>query len=209
MAAPAKSGNRNRSRGRRQRMLPRTTPEQHIRIGPEVQASLRWTPPGGTLGTISREAAARAARLEGRRGELEQAAESCAAGPSLLSALRTGPVALITEVKRRSPSKGAIAPGLDAVAQARAYVAGGSSAISVLTEPDHFGGSTDDLINVRSAVLVPALKKDFHVSPIQLIEARALGASAALLIARALSPSTLREMLEVGRTLGLELLVEV
>jgi len=174
-----------------------------------VQASLRWTPPGGTLGTISGEAAARAEQLEARRAELERAAATTPKGPSLLAALSTGPVALITEVKRRSPSKGAIAPGLDSVTQARAYVRGGAAAISVLTEPDHFGGSTDDLVAVRAAVPVPALKKDFHVATIQLIEARALGASAALLIARALSPSALRELLGVGRDLELELLVEV
>jgi indole-3-glycerol phosphate synthase len=209
MAAPSKSGNRDRSRGGRQRLLPRTTPEQLIRIGPEVQASLRWTPPGGTLGTISREAEARAAALESRRAELERAAEDSPAGPSLLLALRSDSVGLITEVKRRSPSKGAIAPGLNAVEQARAYVAGGAAAISVLTEPDHFGGSTGDLLAVRAAVSAPALKKDFHVAPIQLIEARAFGASAALLIARALSPSRLRELLDLGRELSLELLVEV
>lgn len=118
-------------------------------------------------------------------------------------------MALITEVKRRSPSKGAIAPALDAAQQARAYVDGGSAAISVLTEPDHFGGSTSDLLAVRAAVGVPSLKKDFHVEPIQLLEARALGASAALLIARALSPATLRALMDLGRALGLELLVEV
>ena len=116
---------------------------------------------------------------------------------------------LITEVKRRSPSKGAIAPGLDAASQARAYVEGGAAAISVLTEPAHFSGSTDDLLVVRSTVGVPALKKDFHVRPIQLVEARALGASAALLIARALSPDRLREMVETARSLSLEVLIEV
>jgi indole-3-glycerol phosphate synthase len=174
-----------------------------------VQASLRWTPPGGTLGTISREAAARASGLETRRAELERAAADAPTAPSLRAALSGASIALITEVKRRSPSKGAIAPTLDAVDQARAYVAGGSAAISVLTEPDHFGGSTVDLVAVRAALTVPALKKDFHVEGIQLVEARALGASAALLIARALSPKRLRELLELGRALKLELLVEV
>jgi indole-3-glycerol phosphate synthase len=174
-----------------------------------VQASLRWTPPGGTLGTISREAEARANGLALQRDELERSAATVPSGPSLLAALAGGDVALITEVKRRSPSKGAIAPALDAVAQARAYVAGGAAALSILTEPDHFGGSTADLVDVRAAVAAPALKKDFHVDAIQLVEARALGASAALLIARALSPAKLRELMQVGRMLGLELLVEV
>ena len=131
------------------------------------------------------------------------------AGPSIESAHRTGSVGLVAEVKRRSPSKGSIAPTLDAPTQARAYVGGGAAAISVLTEPAHFGGTTSDLLGVRSAVQVPVLKKDFHVRPIQLVEARALGASAALLIARALAPDRLREMIDVARGLELEVLVEV
>ena len=81
--------------------------------------------------------------------------------------------------------------------------------MSILTEPAHFGGSTDDLIAVRRAIGLPVLKKDFHVAPVQLLEARALGASAALLIVRAVSPETLRELMATGRALGLELLVEV
>jgi len=174
-----------------------------------VQAFLRWTPPGGVLGTICLESEARAARLSGRSAELERLAASAPAGPSLAQALRRADVALIAEVKRRSPSKGSIAPDLDAVTQARAYVAGGAAAISVLTEPAHFSGSLEDLEAVRAALPVPALKKDFHVRPIQLMEARASGASAALLIARALDPDRLRQMMETGRELGLELLVEI
>jgi indole-3-glycerol phosphate synthase len=174
-----------------------------------VQAFLRWTPPGGTLGTICHEAEARAAELHSRLDELEGEASRAEAGPSLAAALRRSDVRLIAEVKRRSPSKGAIAPALDAPAQARAYVNGGAAAISVLTEPVHFAGSATDLRDVRAAVAVPALKKDFHVRPIQLVEARALGASAALLIARALSPERLRDMCETARRLELEVLVEV
>jgi indole-3-glycerol phosphate synthase len=174
-----------------------------------VQAFLRWTPPGGTLGTICHEAEARAAALEARADELERDASRTPAGPALACALRGVDLRLIAEVKRRSPSKGAIAPALDAAEQARAYVAGGAAAISVLTEPAHFGGSTTDLRAVRAAVAVPALKKDFHVRPIQLVEARALGASAALLIARALSPERLRELTDTARRLQLEVLVEV
>lgn len=130
-------------------------------------------------------------------------------GPSLLAVLRGPAVALLTEIKRRSPSKGAIAESLDAVAQARAYASGGAAGVSVLTEPAHFGGSISDLIAVRQNLPIPALKKDFHVAPIQLIEARALGASAALLIARALTPALLDELMALGRELALELLVEV
>jgi indole-3-glycerol phosphate synthase len=174
-----------------------------------VQAFLRWTPPGGTLGTICHEAEARAAELHAREDELEREASRAAPAPSLAAALRGSDVRLIAEVKRRSPSKGSIAPALEAPAQARAYVGGGAAAISVLTEPAHFGGSTADLRDVRAAVAVPALKKDFHVRPIQLVEARALGASAVLLIARALSPERLREMTDTARRLELEVLVEV
>lgn len=174
-----------------------------------MQGFLRWTPPGGVLGTICGESEARAARLSARAAELERLAAAAPAAPSLAAALRGAHVALIAEVKRRSPSKGSIAPDLDAVTQARAYVAGGAAAISVLTEPAHFAGSLTDLEAVRAALDVPALKKDFHVRPIQLIEARAAGASAALLIARALDPDRLREMMEIGRHLGLELLVEI
>ncbi len=174
-----------------------------------MQGFLRWTPPGGILGTICQESEARAARLSTRSVELERLAAAAPAARSLAAALRGTHVALIAEVKRRSPSKGSIAPDLDAATQARAYVEGGATAISVLTEPDHFSGSLEDLQAVRAAVNAPALKKDFHVRPIQLVEARAAGASAALLIARALDPERMREMMRAGRDLGLELLVEI
>lgn len=138
-------------------------------------------------------------------------ARNATAGPSLLTALRRSgeSVGVIAEVKRRSPSKGTIAGSLDAAEQARCYEEGGAAAISVLTEPAHFGGSNDDLIDVRATVKIPALKKDFHVSVIQLVEARILGASAALLIARAVAPERLKELVVQGRALGVELLVEV
>ncbi len=155
------------------------------------------------------EAHVRALALESRRAELERQADLRGVGPSLERALRGGFVSLLTEVKRQSPSKGLIAPRLDAAAQARAYAGGGAAGISVLTEPVHFGGSSDDLLTVRNAVALPVLKKEFHVAPIQLLEARALGASAALLIARALSPDDPPALMGYGAGLGLELLVEV
>ena len=175
-----------------------------------VSAALsRWSPPGGTLGAIADQAQVRASALNSRRHELELACGSTPVGPSLRAVLRGPMVALLAEVKRRSPSKGAIAEGLDAVEQAKAYAAGGAAAVSVLTEPTHFGGSIADLVAVRWQVALPVLKKDFHVAPIQLIEARALGSSAALLIARALDPARLVELMDLGRALNLELLVEV
>ena len=149
-----------------------------------MQAFSRWAPPAGTLGRIVGEARERAAQLRDRRGEL--AAQAAAAGPvpGMADFLRADLVGGIAEVKRASPSTGPIRPGLDAGAQARAYESGGARAISVLTEPVHFGGSAADLATVRAAVALPMLRKDFHVDPVQLVEARAHGASAALLIAR-------------------------
>lgn len=155
------------------------------------------------------EAEARATSLEEDVEALSADAEETLPGPSLERALRGSTVAVIAEVKRRSPSRGDIAAGLDAVAQAQAYLSGGASAVSVLTEPIHFGGSNVDLADIRMEVAIAALKKDFHVAPVQLMEARALGASAALVIARAVSPERFAELMEAGRSLGLELLVEV
>ncbi|MEP6991351.1 MAG: indole-3-glycerol phosphate synthase TrpC [bacterium] len=174
-----------------------------------MQAFSRWTPPTGVLGQIVKEAEARAEALHARAAMLEEAAALAPAAPSLRAALRRESVGLLAEVKRRSPSKGSIAEGLDATDQARAYQQGGAAGLSILTEPAHFGGSVDDLRNVRAVLGLPLLKKDFHVAPIQLLEARVLGASAALLIARALPPDQLAVMMRVGASLGLELLVEV
>ena len=155
------------------------------------------------------EARERAKALEPKRIELERQAGGARSGRPFAASLRRGHVGVIAEVKRRSPSKGWINRDLSAEDQARDYELGGAAAVSVLTEPLHFGGSTDDLSAVLAAVALPVLKKDFHVQPIQLVEARALGASAALIIARALAPDLLRTMVDAGRDLGLELLVEV
>ncbi|MFN9424437.1 indole-3-glycerol phosphate synthase TrpC, partial [Gemmatimonas sp.] len=105
--------------------------------------------------------------------------------------------------------KGAIAPGLDARVQAAAYVAGGAAAISVLTEPTRFGGDLADLRAVSHAVPVPVIRKDFLVHPVQLWEARAAGASAALLIVRSLSPDALPRLMDAAAAAGLATLVEV
>ena len=129
--------------------------------------------------------------------------------PSLAAALRGKDVAIIAEVKRRSPSKGDINPTLEAAEQAREYESGGARGVSVLTEGAHFGGSPEDFEEVREAVSVPLLKKDFHVDPLQLLEARVLRASALLLIARALNPALLIELASFAKDLGLEVLVEV
>jgi len=174
-----------------------------------VQASSAWTPPSGTLGCIVDEARTRARALKNRAADLEREAAVVKGVLPFAPALRAASVGVIAEVKRRSPSKGWIQPSLDAAKQAAAYASAGAVAISILTEPDHFAGSTNDLTQARRAVSVPVLKKDFHVAPIQLVEAKSLGASAALLIVRALGPVGLRELLATARELALEVLVEV
>jgi indole-3-glycerol phosphate synthase len=178
----------------------------------EVQAfssSAPWTFPEGTLGTLTREAHARAAAVLPTMAEvMARAADQPPASP-FASALLSGEVRVIAEVKRASPSKGAIAPHLDAVAQATAYTRGGAAAISVLTEPTRFGGALGDLADVAAAVSVPVIRKDFLVHPVQLWEARAAGASAALLIVRALSPEELPRLMEAAAEAGLATLVEI
>ena len=116
---------------------------------------------------------------------------------------------VIAEVKRKSPSKGALADIPDPAVLAAAYTRGGAAAISVLTEQRRFGGSLDDLRAVRAAVETPILRKDFIVSSYQLVEGRAAGADLALLIVAALDDDELRRLYAEARELGLTVLVEV
>ena len=155
------------------------------------------------------EAAARAGGLAGRRDELVERAAARPARRPFAAALRRSDVALLTEIKRRSPSKGAINPTLDFPAFVRGYASGGAAALSILTQTSHFGGDVQDLAVASEVASVPVLRKDFLVSPLQLLEARAMGASAALLIARAVPPTLLGELFAAARELGLETLVEV
>jgi indole-3-glycerol phosphate synthase len=180
---------------------------------PETQAfsapRSAWHPPSGTLGALVAAAYQRAAADAGAAPRWRERAESAAPPPSFRDALRRSSVAVIAEVKRRSPSKGSINPALNAPAQARMYATGGAAAVSVLTEPDRFGGSMEDLAEVAASVALPVLRKDFIVASGQLYEARARGAAAALLIVRALPREALVELHDVGRTIGLDLLVEI
>ncbi len=122
----------------------------------------------------------------------------------------SGPeVAVIAEVKRASPSKGALAAIADPAGLAADYEAGGARVISVLTEPRRFGGSLDDLAAVRDAVGVPVLRKDFIISAYQLWEARAYGADLVLLIVAALEQNALVSLVERAASIGLVPLVEV
>ena len=120
-----------------------------------------------------------------------------------------GEVAVIAEVKRRSPSKGALAPDLDPAALAGAYAAGGAACLSVLTDEEFFGGSTDDLAVARAACDLPALRKDFTVSEHDVVDARLMGADAVLLIVAALTTDELTRFLGLARALSLDALVEV
>ncbi|MDX6203378.1 MAG: indole-3-glycerol phosphate synthase, partial [Frankiales bacterium] len=123
--------------------------------------------------------------------------------------LRRPGVSVIAEVKRSSPSKGALAAVADPAALARDYEAGGASVISVLTEQRRFGGSLADLDAVRAAVDVAVLRKDFIVTSYQLWEARAHGADLALLIVAALEQNALESLVERTISLGMTPLVEV
>lgn len=117
-------------------------------------------------------------------------------------------VRIIAEVKRASPSRGALADIPDPAALALSYEAGGASAISVLTEGRKFGGSLADLVAVRDAVSLPVLRKDFIAEPYQVFEARAAGADIVLLIVAALDQVTLASLFDLARQLGMAILVE-
>ncbi len=118
-------------------------------------------------------------------------------------------MAVISEIKRRSPSKGDLDPGLDAAEVAAEYEAGGASCLSVLTDEAFFGGSRADLEAARSACSLPVLRKDFTVGPLDLCDARAMGADAVLLIVAALDDAELTSLVDLARGLGLAALVEV
>ncbi len=147
----------------------------------------------------------------GRLSPADRERLACCARPvrDFAAALRDRvDVAVIAEVKKCSPSAGAIAPECEASKQALAYQYGGAAAVSVLTEPSVFGGSFADLSDVADAVDVPVLCKDFVVDPVQLFVARGHGADAVLLIVSVLGRLT-REYADVAETLGLTPVVEV
>jgi indole-3-glycerol phosphate synthase len=127
----------------------------------------------------------------------------------MYDSLRREHVAVIAEVKRSSPSKGAINPGIASGLQAASYERGGASAVSVLTEPEKFGGKSGDVIEVLGATRLPVLRKDFLVTTAQLVETASLGATAILLIVRAIEPNRLAGLSRAAAELGLEILFEV
>ncbi|MBE0607743.1 MAG: indole-3-glycerol phosphate synthase TrpC [Dehalococcoidia bacterium] len=159
---------------------------------------------------------ARAAKAAVPASELEQRLASAPPVVAFEARLRRdSPVAVIAEVKRASPSKGDIAPGMDAVAQAMKYARGGAAGISVLTEPTWFKGTLEDMSGVRDAVEAlgearPAiLRKDFVVDEYQVLEARVHGADSVLLIVASLDDVQLTHLMARSRALGMEPLVEV
>lgn len=162
-----------------------------------------------TLNNLIEAARARLPALRRRRHEIVTLARGAPQPPSWRSAFTEDVVGVIAEVKRRSPSAGEIARDLDPAALARAYGSGGACAVSVLTEREHFGGSLEDLESVRASVSLPVLRKDFLLDPVQVYEARAAGASAVLLIVRALDAGALADLVAAARDAGLGSLVEV
>ncbi len=180
-----------------------------------------------TTGTIlDRIVADRRVRLVEDRAQRDEGAlhalvEGARPPISFATRLRAGRLAappsrlrLVAEIKRASPSKGVFDADLDAVEQARQYAEAGAAAISILTEPDHFKGSIRDLTAVSAAFdgdpdRPALLRKDFIFDPYQVLEARAFGADALLLIVMLLEPAALRDLLAQTRELGMEALVEV
>ena len=121
----------------------------------------------------------------------------------------SGDIAVISEIKRRSPSKGDLAPGLDPVELAGQYERGGAACLSVLTDVDFFGGSIEDLVAARAACTLPVLRKDFTVSARDVCDARIMGADCVLLIAAALDQAELESFLKLSRAIGFDALVEI
>ncbi len=163
---------------------------------------------------LERILAHKSAELAERRqavgeAELERLAAAAPPARAVIDRLSPRSLGVIAEVKRASPSKGAIALDLDATTQARSYAEGGALAISVLTDEQFYHGSLDDLRAIRAAVEPPVMRKDFILDRYGLLEARAAGADMVLLIVAALEQRTLAGLVAETRALGMTPLVEV
>jgi indole-3-glycerol phosphate synthase len=180
---------------------PTDTPTGLPAVALLTEAELARVP--GVLGQIARER-----HVDYREGDLPPGAPTPPRErPSFKQALSGPGLSLITEVKRSSPSQGAIAD-LDPLQAAQAYARGGANALSILTEPRHFGGALEHLRAVSAAVDLPTLRKDFTVHPLQVYEAVTAGASAVLLIVAVLWEHT-QTYLQLAHAFGLDALVEV
>lgn len=149
--------------------------------------------------------------LAARRLPLSALQEQLSAAPAVIDAhprLATGTMEVIAEVKRSSPSKGALASITDPRSLAAQYEEAGAAIVSVLTERRRFGGELADLVAVRSAINIPILRKDFMIDEYQFLEARAAGADVVLLIVAALSKNQLKDYYDLATELGMAVLVE-
>jgi indole-3-glycerol phosphate synthase len=172
--------------------------------------SIQKTSISGVLKDIVATKREEVALLRPRSEELRDAARAADSARDFRGALTwPGEVRLLAEVKRRSPSAGEIRPGASPAAIAREYAAGGAAALSVLTDERYFGGSLDALREVRQAVELPLLRKDFVISREQVWEARSAGADAVLLIVRILEDSLLADLHGEAVEVGLDVLVEI
>jgi len=167
-------------------------------------------------GYLSEIVAAHRAAARADRRPLDDLLERASAAPpprrfgrALGDSASSRGLAVIAEIKRRSPSRGDLAPDLDPSTAAVAYAAGGAACLSVLTDRQFFGGSADDLVAARRAVDLPVLRKDFTVAPADLCDARLMGADAVLLIAAVLTQGELVSLAALAGDLGLDALVEV
>jgi len=159
--------------------------------------------------TAARRADAEARRASGALDVARESARNVAPPRDFTAALATPGISLIAEVKRASPSAGDIAPDVDRLELVAAYERGGAAAISVLTEPEYFRGSLEDLSAVRASVGIPVLRKDFICDPLQVWEARAAGADAVLLIVAVLDQTELVSLAGLVDALGMTALIEV
>src|ERR1700754_1691554 len=183
-----------------------------LRLPPDTIAVTHFSvsdgEPGSTAPPLQPSTAGKGAARVSVLDEIIERAAKAPAAKDGVAALRSEGVSVIAEVKRSSPSKGALAAIADPAALARDYEAGGPKIISVLTERRRFGGGLDDLANVRNSVDVAVLRKDFIVTSYQLWEARAYGADLALLIVAALEQIALVSLIERAESIGLTPLVE-
>lgn len=152
----------------------------------------------------------RAAARSDDVGALTERAAAMATIRPFRAAIADDPaLSVISEIKRRSPSKGLLRADLDPARLAGEYESAGATCLSVLTDEEYFGGSAADLATARAACGLPVLRKDFTVAPVDVVDARLMGADCVLLIAAALSPDELSALHVLARDIGLDVLVEI